>query len=261
MPRNTNRSVIELSDASGDEYEAPQSDSLWIDEYEIGQREVEILRLPWAWFTDEIINAYFRILSHSNTTNFYFNSFFYSILSSRGLESISKWKWPSNAQRYFIPINHGNSHWALSVFDLEANTLAYYDSMQSSASRNASKVLKTLEPVFKDLTNKNATLFQSTSAWETCTGKDGAVGVLAFILAKTKISTPVEMQFLVPKRLPRQQDSSSCGPFVCKFAQVLSSRQLSLDPGSVKSWWFSQKDVNLRHNLLEIFQKYANKQR
>lgn len=120
------------------------------------------LLAPGAWLTDEIINAFTYQISkctqnipssEDKTYSFHCTStFFYSSITSTHKESRkdSKWiqRWQENCNYHnrkfiFIPINWGNSHWALLVVRPSDRLISYYDSMMCT--RNGKRALSTLK--------------------------------------------------------------------------------------------------------------------
>ena len=106
------------------------------------------------WLNDEIINYYLSMVKErslhpakvtnkknpsSNSTKplpriFAFNTFFYSLLSSRGYAGVRRWTKKAkinvfDLDRIVIPINKGGFHWILVIINVTEKRVEYYDSM------------------------------------------------------------------------------------------------------------------------------------
>jgi len=118
-------------------------------------RDIHRLR-KGEWLNDEIINYYLSMLrqrslnptnlvpsthksSSSNASKplpriFAFNTFFYSLLSSRGYSGVKRWTKKAKINvfqqdKIMIPINKGGFHWILVVVNVTEKRIEYYDSM------------------------------------------------------------------------------------------------------------------------------------
>lgn len=65
---------------------------------------------------------------------FAFNTFFYSLLSSRGYSGVRRWTKKAKINvfeldRVVIPINKGGFHWILVIVNITEKRVEYYDSM------------------------------------------------------------------------------------------------------------------------------------
>jgi sentrin-specific protease 1 len=105
------------------------------------------------WLNDEIINYYLLMIrersfhpvdmvskktrSPSKLPRVHvFNTFFYSLLSSRGYAGVRRWTKKAKVNlfemgRVIIPINKGGLHWVLCVVNITQKRIEYYDSMGS----------------------------------------------------------------------------------------------------------------------------------
>lgn len=203
-----------------------------IDGIRITHRHEAILNDPQGWLTDEIISAFCLRLAPRTPTQHYCSTFFYTKLVDMGDDLDCEWlqRWRRtvrrDAKRIVIPINWGNSHWALMVFGVEERILRYYDSMMSGARSGEAmaRVKRAFEYCFK----------VSTQTAEPSTGRprDEPVGVLAFLMSKMSLSSlPTsnrdasvarEIGMETPSGQPQQTDGSSCGVFVCWWIARLS---------------------------------------
>lgn len=249
--------IIEISSSSCSEVEdaAGNGQSIFanVDGYIIGQKELAVLRCPGAWYTDEIINAYFSLLQLQYPQCHFFSTFFYTKLAARGVLGVERWVDRMALERkqlLFVPVNLNNVHWAMIVVDQLRFSITYYDSMQ--AGPTSKRAMQTIADFLIDtkLSARRRPGFKK---------KDDAVGVLAFMLAKTKIADsgapqrPGSYAFTNATGIPRQQDGGSCGAFVCKYAECLAAG-LPLR--------FAQPDVdNHRQRLITVFRNYDNRQK
>jgi hypothetical protein len=105
------------------------------------------------WLNDELINYYHMMLrersyqpekfikkSHTKGPKkalpkvHAFNSFFYTLLSTRGYSGVRRWTKKAKVNlfevdRVLIPINKGGFHWILCVVNVTERRIEYYDSM------------------------------------------------------------------------------------------------------------------------------------
>lgn len=281
--------VLSSSDSEGDvqtgKYDFYE-DSLWIGEFLIGRRERAILASATAWFTDEIINAFLRILSWTHPNHYYFNTFFYSTLLRRGMEGVCRWARGVDLNQrdiVFIPINQSNSHWSLVVVHPKSRSLAYYDSLGGGYRSSAGKcIMERIAPFFFDPQTSCARppRVVKQPASKVCgigstlhigplaslKGKTiGLVGLGAFIKThipaelerrqRTSLPTPPQYYCLFPQSIPRQSDGYSCGPFVCWYSQVLSALDHSkVDAHFPPNLNFNPASVqDLRQRMFSIF--------
>mmetsp|Transcript_25279 Transcript_25279/g.60006 ORF Transcript_25279/g.60006 Transcript_25279/m.60006 type:complete len:594 (+) Transcript_25279:219-2000(+) len=187
-----------------------------------------------TWLNDEVINAYMALLSirsavrstpaetsedeadpevdeergsrargetETGLTCEYFSSFFYALLrNAKGgysHENVKRWarkKNLSRCDRIFFPINVSNSHWCLAVVYPKKKLIRYFDSLGGQNSN----CLKLLERYMQDEGSER--------------GDESLQG------AWTR-------ENVGPPQVPRQQDGSSCGVFLCAFADCLSVGQ------------------------------------
>ncbi|KAL4964949.1 SUMO protease ULP1 [Aspergillus stella-maris] len=114
---------------------------------------------PQAWLNDEMMNAYMPLIvnflrdRHDNTGRrdkplFHaFNSFFFSNLRDKGVESVQRWATRAKigganllkAELVFIPV-HNNSHWTMMIVSPRARTIEHYDSLGKGSKQFVSKV-------------------------------------------------------------------------------------------------------------------------
>ena len=103
------------------------------------------------WLNDEVIAAYLTLVAAhgkkqdrktQSPSHHAFNSFFYTNLSTKGVDSVKKWakkaliggKSLLNTKSVFIPINSG-AHWTLCVVSGETKTITHYNSLPGSSTR------------------------------------------------------------------------------------------------------------------------------
>ena len=77
---------------------------------------------------------------------FAFNTFFYSLLSTRGYSAVRRWTKKAKINlfeidRVLIPINKGGFHWILSVINVADKRIEYYDSMGREGVSNENRTV------------------------------------------------------------------------------------------------------------------------
>jgi Ulp1 family protease len=75
---------------------------------------------------------------------FAFNTFFYSLLSSRGYAGVRRWTKKAkinvfDLDRVVIPINKGGFHWILAIVNITEKRIEYYDSMGREGESNENR--------------------------------------------------------------------------------------------------------------------------
>lgn len=100
---------------------------------------------PGKWLNDEIINDYGELIAersekaNSNMLNVhFFNTFFWSTLTTLGYEGGRLDKWTTKAavdifakDVVLIPINHENKHWTAAAINFRRKRIEAYDSLGS----------------------------------------------------------------------------------------------------------------------------------
>ncbi len=207
----------------------------------IADDHVEVLKFG-QWLNDEIINAYLFTLQSENKPGVVaLSSFFYKKLCQEGLnDQVKRWLGPigdiNDRSLILIPINLNNSHWAMATYVVAAKTLNFYDSMLHNPS--GMRILGKLKPVFEYLhetSKKGKTIEKTPSPPPTSTAKmasvkDTVFGLTAYLQSKLNIKedmpvqSTTEIKLVIPSGQPQQTDGSSCGVFVCKWAQKLATK-------------------------------------
>ncbi|KAL4949118.1 hypothetical protein BDW69DRAFT_188616 [Aspergillus filifer] len=167
---------------------------------------------PQAWLNDEMMNAYMPLIvnflrdRHDNIGRrdkplFHaFNSFFFSNLRDKGVESVQRWATRAKigganllkAELVFIPV-HNNSHWTMIIVSPRARTIEHYDSLGKGSRQFVSKVKGWIE---KEL------------------GPD--------LYVEDEWKTPIVQS-------PQQDNGSDCGVFALTTAKAIG---LGIDPAS-----------------------------
>jgi len=91
---------------------------------------------PGQWLNDEIVNFCVKTIEDkARKRYFFFNSFFYSLLSVQGTgynySRVQKWSKKVDLlslDKIFVPVHLG-THWCLAVIDILAKEFCYYDSL------------------------------------------------------------------------------------------------------------------------------------
>eukprot|EP00928_Gymnodinium_smaydae_P056477 TRINITY_DN39853_c0_g1_i1.p1 TRINITY_DN39853_c0_g1~~TRINITY_DN39853_c0_g1_i1.p1 ORF type:complete len:381 (-),score=26.67 TRINITY_DN39853_c0_g1_i1:30-1172(-) len=148
--------------------------------------------VPEGWLNDEMVNCYFRLLQERGGGRYWCpNSFFWSRLEADGHASVRRWAQRagvkvSELDAILLPLHLNGDHWALGVIDVQAGCLRYLDS------------LGLMPP------GKLADRLREYAAAE-CGPASG---------------WPLH----VDKDVPRQQNCSDCGVFMCSFAERYAAR-------------------------------------
>lgn len=237
-----------------------------ITEYHVG-----ILLNGHEWLNDEIINSYLYVLHAEYTDVAVLSTYFHPTLCKEGslTDSLKRWLKPvspiSDMRLVLIPINLGNTHWALVAYHVKSKTICYYDSMMHK--KTGMSILQKYIPVFQYLEGLKEDVEVQGEAKE---------DDLADLLCKLDLGKPIEPEdsgtpkkheapaatqkkkeitLLIPEGQPRQQDGSSCGVFVCKWSQFLATRtDDSIE--SIKAN-FTQKDVTKhRREIIDILRNF-----
>jgi hypothetical protein len=122
QPLNLDQYTDEINDAFNN------FSSRTLNNVVLSHADIQRLR-PSQWLNDNIIDYYFSLLSHENNDFYFFNTFFYTSLVSRGIKSVLNWHKKVNIFSYkkiFIPIVE-NYHWLLVVVDTELYRIVLYD--------------------------------------------------------------------------------------------------------------------------------------
>ena len=173
------------------------------------------------WLNDEVIAAYLNLVAThgkkqdrktQTPSHHAFNSFFYTNLSTRGVDSVKKWakkasiggKSLLNTKFVFIPINSG-AHWTLCVVSGEAKTITHYNSLPGSSARYLKCVREWVE-------SELGSAFKSEE-WVSLAGSS-----------------------------PQQSNSDDCGVFT-----ITTARQLMLQMGAES---YSARDIGVQRRRI-----------
>ena len=212
-------------------------------------RHYKILKSHSAWFTDDIINAFFCILKAKNEGKcFVFSSFFYDSLLRKGKDYCLK-HWTKGIKTFLnssienkivlLPVNSGGSHWVLVTWSVDGGTLNYYDSLMCKRSGNL--IMKRMTEFFNEI-----------KIDEEDEEIDKLLLKLTFneIEEKKQFKFPIIKNNFIPKGQSQQTDGSSCGPFCCLNGEIL------LEGNDKKT-----KVVDIfkfRESLIEYFKENSN---
>mmetsp|Transcript_12228 Transcript_12228/g.24386 ORF Transcript_12228/g.24386 Transcript_12228/m.24386 type:complete len:673 (+) Transcript_12228:244-2262(+) len=129
----------------------------------------------------------------------FFSSFFYALLrNAKGgysHDNVRRWAKKKDLaafDRIFFPINVSNSHWCLAVVYPQTNTIRYYDS----------------------LGGKNDCCLDLLERYMQDEGR---------LRSDSRMQKEWNKENVGPPSVPRQHDGSSCGVFLCAFADSLSA--------------------------------------
>jgi sentrin-specific protease 1 len=185
--------------------------------------DIQLLR-PNCWLNDEVINGYMELLKQRSMRHEeelfqaeakgvplnkrwprvqILTSFFYAKLFENDPKTsrltydysrVRRWTRRFDVFSYdlmFVPVNHGNLHWTLSVVNFRDKRIEYYDSMGSCHHQVTDNMMRWL----KDEMEHKKQQVLDPSEWSTVLhGRD----------------------------VPQQSNSDDCGMFMCKFTDFLS---------------------------------------
>lgn len=189
--------------------------------------------LPNKWVNDNIINSWIHILNQLTWDCICFSTFTVDCRSSSRAEirkeifrahvnDFLKKKSPAECRGFVFPINVEGSHWTLLYVDLRCRYSLYIDSMPDSLDEK--RAFHICEVITTEL-HKNYSYMASPGKWQ------------------YKLSTS---HF-------RQSDGSSCGVFVCKFAESLCLQPVAQDIAKELETEFDVQSY--RRHLRELIQK------
>ncbi|KAI6182956.1 hypothetical protein M3Y97_00436000 [Aphelenchoides bicaudatus] len=183
-------------DSTGNESE------IFADEFSIQIKRHDLNTLRGLnWLNDEVINFYLNLImqrseNHRDLPKVYvFNTFFLKTLNSRGYAGVKRWTRKVDIFDFdvlLIPVHLGN-HWCLSVIDMKAREINYFDSLGGTNHGCLETLKNYLLEEHRDKKKSELNL----SSWS----------------------------FECRSEIPRQMNGSDCGVFTCCFAE-LSSRRL-----------------------------------
>lgn len=260
MGAEEQHSVIDLTLSSDDESQSEQEiektispktpfdPPLNISGNILESRHYKILKSHSAWFTDDIINAFFCILQSKYSVKcFVFSSFFYESLLRRGKEYCLK-HWTRGVKTFLstvkedgivlLPVNSGGSHWVLVAWFLDEGVLKYYDSLMCRRSGN--RIMKQMTEFFNEMLN----------------AEDDDLEKLLSILSIDEVNDsktdkqkkPLIKNNLIPKGQVQQTDGSSCGQYCC-----LNGKRLLEEPAKLGNFGIYE----FRTSLIEYFKENA----
>ena len=177
--------------------------------------ESELYRLsPPHFLSDEIINAYMKLVSEKNTNVYIFDTFFHQTLEENGFNASRYYVKmnPFTASNWIIPINFQNCHWILLYANIEnillgKVTFDLYDS--------AVNLKYVYEIEVEEIRKYIIFMYEKFS--------NSKMSKLNVVLRNVSSS------------LPQQQNGYDCGPFLLGYAICLSSNiqiqftQLNID--------------------------------
>uniref|UniRef100_A0A7S1NSQ0 Ubiquitin-like protease family profile domain-containing protein n=1 Tax=Eutreptiella gymnastica TaxID=73025 RepID=A0A7S1NSQ0_9EUGL len=176
----------------------PHEDEVLVKE-RVNDEPYELLRKDFrtlagtTWLNDEVINKYVQLLKSRGTRPgfprcYFFDSFFYTQLTSRGYKSVARRTKKVDLfsmEKVIIPV-HLSNHWTSAVINLRERRFEFYDSLGSEGRHHLEKLQQYIE---QEHENKKGTKLD-TSDW-------------AFYTPETSV--------------PQQNNFSDCGVFSCKF--------------------------------------------
>lgn len=191
-----------------------------VGDIELTQSDLVLLYEYNGWLNDECVNAYMnylrhrtKVLTHLPRCHF-FNSFFYTLLSSKGYNYQRVARWTKSLDiftldKIIIPIHRG-FHWTLFVVNMKQKQLEYYDSFGGKNEECFFYIKRYLADKYFELHQQPF----DTSGW-----KD-----------------------VIPNDIPNQTNGYDCGVFTCQFADYCAQD---------KKFDFRQSDMpNIRKKMI-----------
>ncbi|XP_024528393.1 sentrin-specific protease 3 isoform X1 [Selaginella moellendorffii] len=186
----------------------------------IAGRDLALL-VDGKWLNSEIINSYFSLIkvrsdrlyknSSSKFRTHCFSSFFYTKLQIAGYEGVRRWTKNINIFDHdllLFPVNHNNVHWSLVAAHLKNHRIEYYDSLLCKSKTKAYiRIMKSVDEYLRE-EGANKHSMTSVQNWQLC----------------------------VVDNIPQQTDGSSCGVFICAYAEHLTR-------GQSPPFYFSSSDI------------------
>uniref|UniRef100_A0A146L2U0 RNA-directed DNA polymerase n=1 Tax=Lygus hesperus TaxID=30085 RepID=A0A146L2U0_LYGHE len=152
------------------------------------------------WFNDQVINFYMELINQRSENKpdlpktYAFNTFLYTsyLKSYNRVKNYSKKVNLMEKDIILFPV-HENAHWRLVAVRPKQKTIEYYDSL----SCDGKEILETIFRYIKqDFENKHDHILDRS-----------------------------EWTFNTIKSIPQQNNTYDCGPFVCKFADLISQNK------------------------------------
>ncbi|KXN72115.1 cysteine proteinase [Conidiobolus coronatus NRRL 28638] len=172
------------------------------DRVSVTSRDLSTLS-PSTWLNDEIINSYCNLIQQrsdqlesigSNYPKIHtFNTFFYKKLQTRGHSAVAKWSKNVDIfkkDKIIIPINIGNTHWALSCIDFTQKRIRYLDSLNGSTTSVFQNLIAYVDTEYQ-------AKYNAKFDWTHFTFDDS-------------------------EKVPQQRNGYDCGVFLCTFANFLA---------------------------------------
>ncbi len=207
-----------------------------------------------GWFTDDLINGYFHLLSSKQV--FSFSSFLLTAARNHGIEYVSKfWMRPlrqflgdavGEDQLILFPVNSGGSHWVLVAWWCRKGLMQYFDSLMCK--RTGTRIMEKLKGILEACRITSSQSYSSSEDELDCL--EQFMSSLSLTAPKEESSkVPPITKLEIPAKQPRQQDGSSCGPFTCAFAEALVHGKplCSLDQSTVDDFRLILIDLFLQH--------------
>ncbi|CAD5214869.1 unnamed protein product [Bursaphelenchus xylophilus] len=195
------RRAQELCDVIWDPYKDPNE--VFSSKFNIHLARKDLIKLDnHGWLNDEIINFYFSLISerseksHGYPKVYSFPTYFFQSVSRGGHSRVKRWTKNLNIFNYDIilfPLNLGNCHWCLAVYECGSNTLRFLDSMRSDGFSH-----------LKVLRDYLITEFETKHPGGHLRSED------IIIISKEDV--------------PKQMNGFDCGVFTCRMGEYVSRR-------------------------------------
>uniref|UniRef100_A0A0A9YVQ9 Sentrin-specific protease 2 n=1 Tax=Lygus hesperus TaxID=30085 RepID=A0A0A9YVQ9_LYGHE len=190
-----------LSEVRNAQNPALDPSQVLVSKFNLEIRRADFLTLlNMNWLNDNIINFYMELINQRSENNpdlpktYAFNTFLYTsyLKSYNRVKNYSKKVNLMEKDIILFPV-HENAHWRLVAVRPKQKTIEYYDSL----SCDGKEILETIFRYIKqDFENKHDHVLDRS-----------------------------EWTFNTIKSIPQQNNSYDCGPFVCKFADLISQNK------------------------------------
>jgi hypothetical protein len=142
---------------------------------------------PGCLLNDIVINTYLELISEYSKGSIYvFSTFFYTKLVGNGAEHVQRWTAGTDIFKHrliYIPV-HLPMHWTFVVIDVPKLRIEYYDSLGGKGRH----VLYNIRRYYR-------------AEWKRVHRSD------------------INLQVLLRRHIPRQENGVDCGAFVCMYAR------------------------------------------
>ena len=188
---------------------------------------------PHKWLSDEIINAFYIILSIRSSmcgeNDLFLSTFFFEqLLDKNGtgklnyekVKKLLKEKSALDFRRIFVPINDGKDHWSFIFCIVNEKKIIYFDSIKTRRKKGKEYTTAFFDFLMKDREKHSEHSALNKGEWTLITAAD----------------------------IPTQPNDCDCGIFLCALSDILSLRENAMMPNE-----FSTLELNQYRELLALW--------